>query len=93
MFSDSDIITFHVPLTADARGMVKKNELLSMKKDAFIINTARGGIIDEDDLYNVMQSGPIAGVAIDANEEPYTGPLINIDRCLLTSYWLSIKRM
>lgn len=93
VFSDSDIITFHVPLTADARGMVKKNELLSMKKDAFIVNTARGGIIDEDDLYNVMQSGHIAGVAIDVfNEEPYTGPLINIDRCLLTPHIGSASR-
>jgi len=58
-----------------------------MKKDVLIINTARGGIIDEEDLYEVMQSGHIGGVAIDVfDEEPYTGPLINIDRCLLTPH-------
>ena len=87
IFEEADIISFHVPLTADAKGMVKKNQLLAMKKDVLIINTARGGIIDEEDLYEVMQSGHIGGVAIDVfDEEPYTGPLINIDRCLLTPH-------
>jgi len=93
VFSESDIITFHVPLTADAKGMVKKDELLRMKKDAFIINTARGGIVNEQDLYDVMQDGHIAGAAIDVfDKEPYFGPLIDIDRCLLTPHIGSASR-
>ena len=93
VFNESDIITFHVPLTADARGMVKTEQLLSMKEDVLIINTARGGIIDENDLYSVMQTGHIGGVAIDVfDQEPYTGPLINIDRCLLTPHIGSASR-
>ena len=93
VFNESDIITFHVPLTADAKGMVKKEQLLSMKQDVLIINTARGGIIDEDDLYSIMQTGHIGGVAIDVfDQEPYSGPLINIDRCLLTPHIGSASR-
>lgn len=93
VFKQADIITFHVPLTADANGMVKKEQLLSMKADVLIINTARGGIIDENDLYDVMQAGHIGGVAIDVfEEEPYSGPLINIDRCLLTPHIGSASR-
>lgn len=93
VFSESDIITFHVPLTADAKGMVKKDELLTMKKDAFLINTARGGIVNEYDLYEVMQDGHIAGAAIDVfDQEPYCGPLIDIDRCLLTPHIGSASR-
>ena len=93
IFSEADIITFHVPLTADAKGMVKKEELLSMKKDVFIINTARGGIVDENALYEVMLSGHIAGAAIDVfDQEPYSGPLININRCLLTPHIGSASR-
>jgi len=93
IFKQADIITFHVPLTADANGMIKKEQLLSMKADVLIINTARGGIIDENDLYDVMQTGHIGGVAIDVFEqEPYSGPLINIDRCLLTPHIGSASR-
>jgi D-3-phosphoglycerate dehydrogenase len=93
VFKESDIITFHVPLTAEAKGMVQKEQLLSMKEDVLIINTARGGIIDEDDLYSVMQTGHIGGVAIDVfDQEPYAGPLINIDRCLLTPHIGSASR-
>ena len=93
VFQEADIITFHVPLTADAKGMVKKEQLLLMKEDVLLINTARGGIIDEDDLYSVMQTGHIGGVAIDVfDQEPYAGPLINIDRCLLTPHIGSASR-
>ena len=50
-----------------------------MKKDVLIINTARGGIIDEDNLYEVMKSGHIGGVAIDVfDQEPYEGSLMDI---------------
>ena len=63
-----------------------------MKQDAIIINTARGGIINEQDLYEVMQSGHLSGAAIDVFEqEPYDGPLKEIQRCLLTAHMGSMS--
>ena len=63
-----------------------------MKKDAFIINTSRGGIINEDDLYKVMNEGHLGGAAIDVFEnEPYTGKLVEIKRCLLTAHMGSMS--
>ena len=58
-----------------------------MKSDAIIINTCRGGVINEDDLYDVMNAGHLSGAAIDVFEqEPYNGKLNEIDRCLLTAH-------
>ena len=63
-----------------------------MKSDANIINTSRGGIINEHDLYEVMQSGHLSGAAIDVFEkEPYDGPLKEIERCLLTGHMGSMS--
>ena len=65
---------------------------MSMKKNAIIINTSRGGIINEKDLYNVMQSGHLSGAAIDVFErEPYDGPLKDIVRCFLTAHMGSMS--
>jgi len=65
---------------------------LMMKEDAIIINTSRGGIINENDLYNAMQSGHLSGAAIDVFEkEPYDGPLREIERCLLTAHMGSMS--
>lgn len=93
LFKECDVITFHIPLNANARNMVKKEQLLSMKSDILLINTARGGIINENDLFDVMQTGHIGGAAIDVFEqEPYSGPLTKIDRCLLTPHIGSASR-
>ena len=63
-----------------------------MKSDAILINTSRGGIICEKDLYEVMQSGHLSGTAIDVFEnEPYDGPLKEIERCMLTAYMDSMS--
>ena len=87
IFKEADIITLHLPLTGLTKNLIKKEHLMLMKKDAIIINTSRGGIINEKDLYNVMKSGHLSGAAIDVFEqEPYNGPLREIERCLLTSH-------
>jgi len=92
IFEEADIISLHVPLTHRTKNMVRKKHLLSMKQDAIIINTARGGIINEQDLYEVMQSGHLSGAAIDVFEqEPYDGPLKEIQRCLLTAHMGSMS--
>ena len=58
-----------------------------MKPDAILINTSRGGIINEQDLYEVMNSGHLSGAAIDVFEkEPYDGKLSEIERCILTAH-------
>ena len=72
--------------------MITKDVLFDMKKDAIIINTSRGGIINEDDLYEVLKSGHLSGAAVDVFEkEPYDGPLKEIERCLLTAHMGSMS--
>ena len=92
IYQQADIVTIHTPLTAQTKNMVKKEQLLSMKEDAIIINTARGGIINEDDLYEVMQAGHLSGAAIDVFDfEPYAGKLREIQRCILTAHMGSMS--
>jgi len=63
-----------------------------MKSDAMIINTSRGGIINESELAFVMRKGHLSGAAIDVfNQEPYNGELALIDRCLLTAHMGSMS--
>jgi len=82
IYQNADIISLHVPLTPITQNLIKKEELQMMKNDAVLINTSRGGIINELDLYNTMKSGHLSAAAIDVfNDEPYKGKLIEIDRC------------
>jgi len=79
-------------LTAKTKNMVRKEHLSMMKKDAIIINTSRGGIINEKDLYDVMYGNHLAGAAIDVFEtEPYSGNLTEIERCILTAHMGSMS--
>ena len=58
-----------------------------MRRDAFLINTARGGIVNEQDLYEALKGGTIAAAAVDVfEEEPYVGKLRELDNCLLTCH-------
>ena len=92
IYKQSDIVSLHLPLTGKTKNMIKRNHLFSMKKDAIIINTSRGGIINESDLYKVMQSGHLSGAAIDVfDNEPYSGDLKRIERCLLTAHMGSMS--
>ncbi len=92
IYREADVISLHVPLTAQTKNMIRHEHLLKMKQDAMIINTARGGIINEQDLAAVMAAGHLSGAAIDVfNQEPYKGDLAQIDRCLLTSHMGSMS--
>jgi D-3-phosphoglycerate dehydrogenase len=89
---EADLISIHAPLTAHTRGLFGEEELLLMKPDALLVNVARGGIVDEDALFEVMSRGHLAGAAIDVFErEPYGGRLAEIERCLLTSHMGSMS--
>ncbi len=92
IFREADLITLHLPLTAKTKNMIRREQLESMKPDAVIINTSRGGIINESDLYEVMRDGHLAGAAIDVFvQEPYEGKLREIERCLLTAHMGSMS--
>jgi len=92
IYKQSDVVSLHLPLTGKTKNMIRKDHLFSMKSDAIIINTSRGGIINEEDLYEVLQSGHLSGAAIDVFEnEPYNGKLKDIERCLLTSHMGSMS--
>jgi len=92
IFKQADLISLHVPLTLKTKGLVGVKELGMMKPDAFLINTSRGGVVDEKDLYHALKENKIAGAAIDVFEqEPYKGPLADLENCLLTSHMGSMS--
>jgi D-3-phosphoglycerate dehydrogenase len=92
IYRDADVISLHLPLTAATRNMIGHKQLMMMKSDASVINTSRGGIVNEADLADAMNAGHLSGAAIDVFEhEPYLGPLSTIDRCLLTSHMGSMS--
>jgi D-3-phosphoglycerate dehydrogenase len=92
IYREADVISVHLPMTKQTRNMIGIEQLRLMKPDALLINTSRGGIINESDLYQVMSEGHLGGAAIDVfQEEPYGGPLCEIDRCLLTSHMGSMS--
>jgi len=74
LLSSADYVSFHVPLLDSTHHMINAEKLKIMKNTACIINTARGGVIDEDALYNSLKDGNLAGAALDVFEvEPATG--------------------
>jgi D-3-phosphoglycerate dehydrogenase / 2-oxoglutarate reductase len=74
LLSSVDYISFHVPFTPETRHLVNAQRIAKMKKTAYIINTSRGEIIDEEALYNALKEGRLAGAALDVFEkEPATG--------------------
>ena len=69
----ADYITIHVPMLPQTKGMIAEKELKKMKKTAFLINTARGGVVDEKALLDALNAGLIAGAGLDVFEsEPPT---------------------
>jgi len=81
LLSQSDIITLHVPYNKETHHLLNKDNLLKTKKGVYIINTARGGIIETQALYQVLKKGQIAGAALDVLEEE--GDLKEEQRMLL----------
>ncbi len=83
----SDIISVNLPLKKDTYNFITFYEISKMKSNAILINTARGGVINERDLYNALKSNMIAGAGIDVFEdEPYDGEFICLENCVLTCH-------
>ena len=89
LFSESDILSIHVPLTELSRGWVTSYELDLMKSSAFLVNTSRGPIVDESALISALKDGQIAGAALDVYDVepvPVDHPLLKLDNVLLAPH-------
>ena len=77
----ADFVTLHLPLNPETRGFIGDGELSAMKKTAVLVNTSRGGIVDEKALYRALREGAIAGAALDVFEQEPPGhtPLVGLD--------------
>jgi D-3-phosphoglycerate dehydrogenase len=89
IYRDADVISIHVPLTEQTKNMIGDRELGLMKKDAILINCARGGIIDEDALYRALKDNRIHSAGTDVlAKEPFdtTSPLMSLENFVLTPH-------
>lgn len=88
LYKIADIITLHVPLNKKTQGMINKDAMQDMKDGVIIINASRGGIVNEDDLYDTIVSGKVGGAGIDTwqNEPPGDNKLLNLDTVVGTQH-------
>jgi D-3-phosphoglycerate dehydrogenase len=83
----ADIISLHLSLPEEEEPVIQNREIRMMKKGAWLINTSRGGIVDEEALIGALKSGHLSGAALDVYEkEPYEGPLCGLDNVILTPH-------
>ncbi|MBS1596956.1 MAG: D-2-hydroxyacid dehydrogenase [Bacteroidetes bacterium] len=96
LFAESDCISIHCPLTPDNHGFINKKLFSLMKPTAFLINTSRGQLINEQDLAEALKSGQFAGAALDVlsvEPPPLNHPLIGLPECIITPHtaWISYE--
>ena len=92
IYQHCDVISLHIPLTSLTLNMISEKELAMFKSDAVLVNTARGGIVNETALYHALKQKQLLAAAMDVFElEPYQGPLAELDNCLLTSHMGSMS--
>jgi len=84
----SEIVTLHTVLSEDTRNLLDRERLGSMRQGALVINTSRGGLIDEDALYEALSGGHLAGAALDvfSSEPPGDHPLLTLDQVIVTPH-------
>jgi glycerate dehydrogenase len=95
LFAEADVVSLHCPQTPDNAGFVNRNVIELMKKSAFFVNAARGGLVNEDDLAAALNAERIAGAALDVvSMEPIesNNPLLSARNCLITPHmaWSSL---
>lgn len=96
VLKESDFVSLHCPLTADNQGFINKDSLALMKTSAILINTSRGGLINEADLAEALNSGRIAGAGLDvlSTEPPaQSNPLLTAQNCIITPHiaWAGVE--
>lgn len=93
LLRESDFVSLHLPLTPQTRGMIGTEELSVMKKEAFLINAARGGVVDEAALVEALSAGALAGAAVDVFAEeppPADHPFFRLDNVFVTPHIAAI---
>jgi glyoxylate reductase len=89
LLKQSDFVTLHVPLNEDTRHLISKKELQLMKKTAYLINSSRGPVVDQDSLFEALDNKLISGASLDVfEEEPIdpNSPLLNLENIVLTPH-------
>jgi D-3-phosphoglycerate dehydrogenase len=88
LLTTADFVTIHMPKTPETTGMISDDQLALMKSTAYIVNVARGGLIDEDALYRALTTGTIAGAGLDVfvSEPPKDSPLVALDNVVVTPH-------
>ena len=88
IWKKGDFITVHTPLTEETKGLISDKEFSQMKPSAFVINCARGGIVDEEALYEALKSKKIAGAALDvySQEPPFESKLLDLENLIVTPH-------
>ncbi len=87
LLKEADILTLHIPGNADKPPVIGRSELSKCKDGAFLINIARGGVVDEDALYQALKLGKLKGAAVDVfSNEPYDGVLCELENIILTPH-------
>lgn len=88
LLAQADVVTLHAPLTAENRGLINASTIAKMKPGAFLINTARGPLVNEADLAAALHDGKLAGAALDvlSKEPPGDNPLLHAPNCLVTPH-------
>lgn len=95
LFANSDVITVHVPSLSSTKGLVSRKLISLMKPTAYLINTSRGAVVDEEALVEALRTGAIAGAGLDVFvEEPIAedNPLIQLDNVILTPHSAALTR-
>jgi glycerate dehydrogenase len=96
VIGSADVLSLHCPLTTETQELIRWGRLTAMKRTAFLLNTARGGLIREADLARALSEGVIAGAALDVlgTEPPEpSNPLLAAPRCVITPHvaWTSLE--
>jgi len=89
LFRDSDVVSLHCPLTPETKGLVDARRLALMKPTAFLVNTARGPLVDEAAVAAALNAGQIAGAAVDVlsvEPPPASNPLLTAKNCVITPH-------
>ena len=87
VYRDADLITLHLPLNDETRGLLDRDAFARMRDGVRIVNAARGGLVDEEALAEAVRSGKVAGAALDVfGEEPYAGPLLELEQVVVTPH-------
>jgi (S)-sulfolactate dehydrogenase len=89
LLAGSDVVSLHLPLTRETRGLLGRRELERMKRDAILVNTARGGVVDEAAVAALLREGKLGGAALDVfDQEPLAAgsPLAGAPNLILTPH-------